>query len=75
MSATAPAPILLQFRGAIWEAVSHHPVGVRAGTEVSGPLDVVTEPASRTLRGFCPIVQHEDKEMMRPCAIGQTGGS
>jgi hypothetical protein len=66
MSATAPAPILPLFLGAIWEAVSHHPVGVRAGTEVFGPHDVVTEPASRTRRGICHIVEHEDNEMMRP---------
>ena len=50
--------------------MSHHPVGVRAGTEVFGALDLVTEPASRTLRGVCHIVEHEDNEMMRPYAIG-----
>ena len=46
--------------------MSHHPVGVRAGTEVFGPLDLVMELASRTLRGVCHIVEHEDNEMMRP---------
>lgn len=51
MSATAPAAILLQFRGAIWEAVSHHPVRIRARTDLFGPLDFLTERASRTLRG------------------------
>ena len=49
---------------------SHHPVGVRAGTEVFGPLDLLTERASRTLRGACHIVEHEDNEMMRLYPIG-----
>jgi hypothetical protein len=39
---------------------------VFALTEVFGPLDVVMERASRTLRGGCHIVEHEDNEMMRP---------